>query len=156
LEREKLMIIKHICRILAGAAILTGALGGLAQAQATQSVGGVWRGSADIATPGNLVRMVPLTLTITQAVIGQKSGSMRFGAPKSCAVTLQFSGLDAEQDSWFRVAASDGGYCLRLQNRDAVVQVRAAGESDAVSITVIESGISWSGLLRATASQASK
>jgi len=50
----------------------------------------------------------PVTLTIAGAGAGEGAGLIRFGAPKSCTATLQFSGIDADQDFWFRVIGTDG------------------------------------------------
>jgi hypothetical protein len=147
------MTIKSIVRTIAGCIILIGAMTGLVEAQATRSIAGNWIGNPDIKTPGNLVRMVPMVLSIVDAGVGQNAGSIRFGAPKSCMVALEFSGVDAEQDSWFRVNRSNGGYCDRLQSLDAVVEVRADA-AEAVVIRILESGVLWEGTLRLASSKA--
>jgi hypothetical protein len=139
-------------RIVA-AAVLASVCGGQAMAQSTGALEWSWSGSPDVKTGRRLDKLVPLTLTVANVGAGQSAGSIRFGAPKSCTATLQFSGIDADQDFWFRVIDSDGGYCLRLQNNDAVVEIRP-GEAGLVRLNVMESDVLWGGTLNKAASPA--
>jgi hypothetical protein len=133
-------------RILVGAAVLASIYGGHTMAQSTAVLEGSWSGSLDVRTPNKLDKLVPLTLTVANVGAGQSAGAIQFGAPKSCTATLQFSGIDADRNFWFRVISSNGGYCLRLQNSDAVMGIRPS-EAGSVSLKVMESGIFWGGAL---------
>jgi hypothetical protein len=141
------MIAGPMHRMLAGAAVLIGVYGGQALAQSTKPIEGTWSGSQDVRTPNKLDKLVPLTLTIAGAGAGEGAGLIRFGAPKSCTATLQFSGIDADQDFWFRVIGSDGGYCLRLQNKDAVIEIKPVVPGS-VRLSVTEPGVFWGGILK--------
>ena len=42
---------------------------------------------------------------------------------------------------------SDGGYCLRLQNNDAVLEIKSVTPGS-VRLSVTESGVFWGGILK--------
>jgi hypothetical protein len=133
-------------RILVGATVLASICAGNAVAQPIRAPEGRWSGSLDVRTPSRLDKLVPVTLTVASVSVGQSAGTIRFGAPKSCSVTLQFSGVDADQDFWYRVIGSNGGYCLRLQNSNAVVEIKS-GKGSSVELNIAETGIFWGGVL---------
>jgi hypothetical protein len=140
------MMSSPFIRIVVAAAMLGSICAGHGMAEPARALEGKWAGSLDVRTPSRIDRLVPVTLAVASVSAGQGAGTIRFGAPKSCSATLQFSGIDADQDFWFRVIGSNGGYCLRLQNADAVVEVRS-GDAGSVGLTVIESGALWGGIL---------
>jgi hypothetical protein len=74
--------------------------------EAGQDLPGNWAGS--IKTPAGT--LLAVNLTIGKLTPGAKDTRLHFGAPRSCDLNAEYSGME-ESKAVFSFTNSDGGYC---------------------------------------------
>jgi hypothetical protein len=69
---------------------------------------GEWAGPATASRPP-----IRFEVSVRQGTIGDEAAQLHYGAPRSCQLTAEYSGIWSEQAA-FGIKNSTGGYCDRL------------------------------------------
>jgi hypothetical protein len=106
------------------AAILVLTLAGTAVAFADDAAPtGQW--VASVVNP-DTHRPIAVTLDFKGAALGQPSGQLHFGAPRSCQLETEYSGRDGEA-YYLAFTRSTGGYCDRLLDGGLSLVAKGSG-----------------------------